>query len=331
MDCAGPKPPPWLRAESRRFVSESGVTAVSGSPSRGNEPVCGRPNGGNMTSRMTVFESGHTDRGLGAAARRPAGRLRGGLGLALLLAAAPGASQESAGIEQALSIGAYAAHGDYGEDVRTRIRYVPLTYELNRGPWGLQLTLPWLRVTGLGNVLVNVGGVTRAVAGNEITTEQGIGDAVLTAIYRFEPWSATAPFLDVRLDVKLPTADEQRGLGTGEPDYSLELDLSQALGRTVLFGAVGYTLRGKSDLYVGLEDGAFAQLGLSYPLTPRVNAGLYYDFRERASVFSPESHELVPYFTWQLSDSWSVSGLATWGLTDASADAAVLGQLRYSW
>ncbi|MEX2470341.1 MAG: hypothetical protein WD396_11345, partial [Pseudohongiellaceae bacterium] len=102
-------------------------------------------------------------------------RVLPGLGLLLLLAGPAVVAQDAVEISQALSLGGYAARGDYGEDTRTSIRYFPLTYEYNRGPWGVQLTLPHLRVTGLGNVLVNVGGVTRAVAGDEITTEQGLG------------------------------------------------------------------------------------------------------------------------------------------------------------
>lgn len=99
----------------------------------------------------------------------------------------------------------------------------------------------------------------------------------------------------------------------------------------MLFGTLGYTFRGKTDLYVGLEDSAYMQLGVARPLSPKWNIGAFYDFRESASVFSPEIHELVPYFSWQISDKWSFTGLAAFGFTEASADTAVLGQISYSW
>ena len=238
---------------------------------------------------------------------------------------------QQADIEQALSIGGYFAQGDYGEAVDTEIIYVPVTYEWNAGEWGLQLTAPYLQVTGLGNVLVNVGGVTQAVAGAEVTTSSGPGDVIASLVYRVPPWAERVPFVDLRLDVKLPTADETKGMGTGEVDASVQVDLSQDFSGIVGFATLGYTWRGETTLFPGLSDAAFAQIGLAVPLNDRVNIGAYYDYREAASKFSAESHELLPYVNWQLSDHWSVTGLISTGFTEASADLGVLAQLRYSW
>lgn len=232
---------------------------------------------------------------------------------------------------QALTAGAYFARGDYGETLDTRISYLPLGYEFDTGKWGFQVLVPQLRLTGLGNVLVNVGGVTRAVASNEVTTSRGLGDSLVSLLYHFDPVSASAPFIDLRLDIKLPTADERQALGTGEVDYSAQLDLTQAWGNGALFASLGYTVRGQSALYPGLTNSGFVQLGGSWPVSDKVSVGAYYDYRQSASAFAPEVHELVPFASWQLTDAWSFSGLLIWGFTDASADEAVFGQLRYSW
>lgn len=240
-------------------------------------------------------------------------------------------AQQNTEIQQAISLGAYTARGDYGEAVDTRIRYFPLTYELDYGKWGFQLLVPRLEVTGLGNVLINIGGVTQSVASDEVTTSRGMGDSIASLIYRFDPLSANAPFIDFRLDVKIPTADERKALGTGEFDYSMQLDFSKALGKSALFATAGYNVRGKSDLYAGLKNSFFAQLGFATPLTEAVSAGAFYDYRQSASEFSRETHELVPYLSWQINDSWSFTGLTIWGFTDASADTTFMGQLRYSW
>ncbi len=250
---------------------------------------------------------------------------------ALLALGSQSAQAQTSDIEQAISLGGYYASGDYGADVDTDIVYLPLTYEVNAGAWGIQLAVPMLRVTGLGNVLVNVGGVTQAVAGADVMTSSGLGDVIASLIYRAPPWSETSPFIDLRLDVKLPTADEARGLGTGEVDVSAQIDLSQQIGALVGFATAGYTWRGTTTLFPGLQDAAFAQIGLAMPLSEALNVGAYYDFREAASAFSPESHEILPYMSWQFSDQWSFTGLLSTGFTDASADIGVLGQLRYSW
>lgn len=240
-------------------------------------------------------------------------------------------AQQGSDIQQAISLGAYGAQGDFGEAVDTRIRYFPLTYELDRGKWGFQLLVPQIEVTGLGNVLINIGGVTQSVASDEVTTSRGMGDSIASLIYRFDPISANAPFIDFRLDVKIPTADEQKALGTGEYDYSMQLDFSRAMGSGAVFATTGYNIRGKTDLYAGLQNSFFAQLGFSAPLSERLSAGAFYDYRQAASEFSRETHELVPYFSWQINESWSFTGLTIWGFTDASADTTLMGQIRYSW
>ena len=239
--------------------------------------------------------------------------------------------QEQPPLNQALSIGAYYAKGDYGAPLDTTIHYFPVTYSLDRGNWGFELMVPQVRVEGLNNVLVYIGGVSRAVAGTKVSTSSGIGDSIATLIYRFDPISASAPFVDLRFDVKLPTADEEKGLGSGETDYSIQVDLSQNLGTAVIYATLGFNSRGTSTLYEGLQDSAFAQLGFAYPLNQDWSIGAFYDYREPASSYTPETHDLLPYVTWQLNEKWTFTAYTAWGFTEASADITALGQLSYRW
>jgi hypothetical protein len=193
------------------------------------------------------------------------------------------------------------------------------------------MSLPHLKVSGLGNVLVNLGGVTRARAETQESTSSGLGDAQASIIYQFDPLTENTPFIDLRFDVKIPTADEGKSLGTGEYDYGVQVDIYQAVAASTLFSSIGYLFRGKSDLFEGLEDGAYVQLGVTRPLSDRWNIGLIYDYREAASAFTPETHEVLPYFSWEAAANWSFTGYAAWGFTDASPDFAVFGQLNYRW
>lgn len=240
-------------------------------------------------------------------------------------------AQDERDVKHTLSLASYYSTGDYGEGSDTEILYFPVSYTANRGKWSAQLTVPHLRVEGVGNVLVNIGGVNRAVAGSERASNSGLGDTSLAISYQMDPILAAGLFVDLRLDVKLPTADREKGLGTGETDYSAQIDISQNIGNSVVFGTFGYTFRGETELYPGLEDSAYLQFGLAKPLSERLSIGVFYDFREPASTFSPEIHELVPYFNWQISESWSFTGLAAFAGTDGSADTAVLGQFSYRW
>ena len=99
----------------------------------------------------------------------------------------------------------------------------------------------------------------------------------------------------------------------------------------MFFGSFGYMFRGKTELYAGLKDSAYIQLGVAKPFAMQWNVGVFYDFRESASTFSSEIHEFVPYFSYQISESWVFTGLAAFGFAEASAGTAFLGQLSYSW
>ena len=253
------------------------------------------------------------------------------LPLSFLALCGPIIAQSNSNIKQTVSLASYFSSGDYGGDRDTDIYYFPVSYSANKGKWGAQLTVPHLQVEGVGNVLVNIGGVNRAVSGNQLERNSGIGDSTLALTYQMDPFSETSPFIDFRLDIKIPTADRNWGLGTGEADYSTQVDISHNYGNSVLFGTLGYTFRGKTDFYAGLIDSAYAQLGIARPFALRWNVGIFYEYREPASTFSPEIHELVPYFSFQISDSWSFTGLTAFGFTQASATAAVLGQINYSW
>lgn len=238
-------------------------------------------------------------------------------------------AQTESQASRALSLAGYHARGDFGEITDTRINYLPISFEYGTAKWTLLATVSHLEVTGLGNVLVNVGGVTQAVAGNETVTQKGMGDSVVSAIYHFDPFGAV--FLDFRLDVKIPTADEKKALGTGELDIGAQLDLSANVGRAAVFASLGYNKRGKSMLYPGLKNSLYSQVGIASPFTDTISAGVFYDYRQSASRFSTESHELSPYLSLQLDDSWSFTALGIFGFTDASPEIGVMGQLRYSW
>lgn len=240
-------------------------------------------------------------------------------------------AQDGPQISQAFSLGVYRAQGDFGLLQNTDITYFPISYEFDSADWGVQLVASHLEVEGPGAVLINVGGINRAVAGSQITTEKGLGDTIATLIHHFTPDSQYGPFVDLRLDVKIPTADEQKGLGTGETDFNLQMDISQQWRSVLFFSSLGYSMRGRSELYAGLEDGFTVQLGFASNFNANLSGGVFYDYRERASVFTPESHDLSPYLSWRFSRKWSLTTLFSKGFTNASPEWSIYSSLRYSW
>lgn len=232
--------------------------------------------------------------------------------------------------------GYYYSKGDYDQDADTTIHYFPLAYDVTFSHWKLKASVTHLEISGVGNVLVNVGGFSKemeklADTPGETGTWSGIGDTVLSATYQFPAYSAGGPFLDLGFEVKIPTADESKGLGTGATDYGLQLDVYQMLGTTTLFGTAGYRFRGSSSVFVDLTDSAFVSLGFSRPFNDVWSYGLIYDFREAASSISFETHELLPFVSWTPAPRWTLMTYIAKGFTRDSADVAIGTQLGYRW
>jgi hypothetical protein len=230
------------------------------------------------------------------------------------------------------ALGFYYSRGSYGESRDTRIRYMPVSHEIARGGWRYKATVPVLEITGPANVLVNVGsvgGVADERSGQ--VSAGGAGDVSFNLTYEVPAWSANAPFIDISAELKLPTADAQRSLGTGRMDAGVQVDLYQLAGPVTLFATAGFRYRRQSPFYPGLQNSVFASLGGSANLTDALQYGLIYDFRQAASVFTGETHELLPYLSWTVSPAWSVMLYTVTGFTEDSADFAAGMQLSRRW
>lgn len=216
--------------------------------------------------------------------------------------------------------------GAYGEPVRTDIWYVPLGLKVERHPWVLRVTVPWLRVRGPKGVVVDQGGVVVAGESGGRRSEQGLGDVIAGVSYRIDPPYPALPFVELTAKVKFPTASRDRGLGTGEFDGTLQLDLSKRFGSFTPFVTVGHRFVGDPP-GAHLADTTFASLGLDWRIERRLSAGLIYDWRQTASRRLGDSHELVPYLYWRLGKHVALSPYGVVGFTSASPDAGVGLQL----
>jgi len=241
-------------------------------------------------------------------------------------------------LQQHVALGFYSALGNYGAQDATRITYLPVSWAVTKGGWSGQLSLARLRVEGPGNVLVNLGGVTRAVASDSIGRYSGTGDSLVeigyTKTQRIPEGVLPSLFGDslsvgARLSVKLPTASVEKNLGTGERDVSLQLESSFYVGQNTVFTTLGYSDRGASQVFTDIKNSGYAQVGIARRLSQSTSAGLLYDYRETASKFFGDVQEVGVYAGWELSPTWSLTALASTGLTASSAEHAVYLQLVY--
>ena len=165
---------------------------------------------------------------------------------------------------------------------------------------------------------------------NEFIDEQGVGDIFLSATYQFPPILNDRVFMDFTVQAKVPTADENKDLGTGEADYGYQLDFYSTLERNTYFSTFGYRQRGKTPLF-DLENSLYGSLGYMRQFGENTYLGLVYDYRAKASSNSFEIHEVMPFVSYNLGRQWNIMLYSITGFTDSSADRAVGIQASYTF
>jgi len=245
-----------------------------------------------------------------------------------------------------LSAGADYSSGKYGTDTTTDIWSVPVAAAYQTDRWTFKLTVPYINISGAGNVIPGVGkvnngnpkgrgrgnggGTTPAPGTAASGSASGLGDITASAGYELFGSADRTFGLDLTGKVKFGTADENKGLGTGKNDYGLSLDTYKVSGGWTAFGGVGWMKYGSSQ-YIQLKNGFNANIGADYKLGASDNIGAYYYYRERIADSGAAQSELTGYWNHKFNDSLRVQAYALAGFADGSPDYGVGASLKYSF
>jgi len=208
--------------------------------------------------------------------------------------------------------------GDYGNTEKTKIWYVPVIGKAEFGDCTVKVTVPWLKIKGPGAVVGGGDTSVNQTGGNAVTTEQGLGDIVASLGYSFDLYE-NETFLDITGKVKLPTADKDKGLGTGEFDYTIGAEFTQMIGDAYLSIGGARKFVG-SNQSLNLNDVWIASLGAGYKVTPKTDVGFSYDWRESASNGTEPSDSTI-YLNYKVSPDVNIQIYGVTGFSDASADS----------
>lgn len=203
----------------------------------------------------------------------------------------------------ALGFGVEFASGKYGTGISSESYYMPLTVAVYptgrldftlevpyiyrsgsavlRGPQGQMMPVPTLAgaMAGAGTGGSGMGGsgmgpgrgggsMNPATPGGSDNSQSGLGDITVKAGYILFPAGEFRPQIRPNIFVKFPTADEDKGLGTGELDGGFALEISHWRGDWHSFAEVGYTIQGKTPA-LPLKDYLFYSAGLGYQVTDK--------------------------------------------------------------
>lgn len=217
--------------------------------------------------------------------------------------------------------------GDYGDSDSTDILYLPVSLGYAQGPWSAKVTLSWLQIKGPGSVVGGGdGGVV--VGGTDAIDDSGFGDIWAQLSYSVESFPTDYGYIDLTGKVKFPTADEDEGLGTGEFDYTLQVDYFKPLGKLTPMATVAYKIKGDPE-GSELDNVFYLSAGADYRLNDTINFGATLDWQGASTSSSEDPLEIFNYLGYRLNEQSLLTFYSYIGLSDGSPDIGGGIQWKY--
>ncbi len=215
--------------------------------------------------------------------------------------------------------------GDFGTNTTTNTTYIPLSIKRLFEKGDVSLTIPYIYQQSAPGVTAIAGRPFRTspFAGGPRRTESGLGDMLLRGSY-YLITEQTEPFnLTPIAQIKFPTADDDKGLGTGEFDETIGLESSKTLNEQwALYLNLYYTFIG--DPPSQNFDNEFAVvLGPGYYFNKDTRLSLLYE--ERTALVDGRSNprDLLLNLNYQMNSTTSASGGISIGLSNGSPDFGI--------
>lgn len=218
-----------------------------------------------------------------------------------------------------VSLGMDFSSGTYGRQDHTETLNLPLLFKYEQDPFTIRLTIPYVMtrgpasVSGSGSDRFDLG-----TTGSKSRMVEGLGDIVLGGVwtaYESGPW-----IVDFGAKVKFGTASEEKGLGSGKNDYSLQTDIYRVLGQGhTVFGTLGGRKMGDPQ-DIDLRDPLYGSLGWSYRHSPTTSVGLTYDYRQKLLATSHPISESTLFMTNKLGHGFKLQTYLVRGFSAGSPD-----------
>ena len=223
--------------------------------------------------------------------------------------------------------------GDYGTGKDTTFIYVPFTLGVKPiDRFTLSLTIPYVHQTG-ETVVITGGGVAvrkdkqrqlgTATQSQVTSTEDGLGDVLLKGQYVLIEEQSVLPEIAPYLKIKFPTADSDRGLGTGEFDETIGVDLSKALfPRFVGYLTLAYTFIG-SPAGTSFDNSFGWSVGAAYLVAQPFSVFAFLDGSTAISPGQANPLEVRVGADYRVTEALKIFGSVSRGLSDGAADWGV--------
>ena len=162
----------------------------------------------------------------------------------------------------------------------------------------------------------------RAGAGQK-ETHSGLGDIILRGRYYAVEEKEYVPLIALTARIKVPTASESRGLGTGALDHGYGVEISKLLGdKWITFLDGGYNFIGNPDGRE-LQNQYWFDVGGGHYLTKSFLVSVYYEEYRSLVANRVNIRDVFFAFNYKLSDAVRLNGGVTVGLSNSAPDYGV--------
>lgn len=204
-----------------------------------------------------------------------------------------------------------AKQGDFGSPTLSRLglAYGTIGYASDR--FDVNLSVPYLRLQTSG--------------GGQDATATGLGDVLVRGIRRLVPETESGFSLDGALAIKFPTADQAKGLGTGQLDVGGFLGLHQRWDQiqATLIGGWIQGQPGSALSNAATANGVYtAGFGLTY-LAARGRYSVAYEARGTQYAGVPAPREVSLGIFRMVTDRLAIRGSFIAGLNDGGPRTSV--------
>jgi hypothetical protein len=246
-----------------------------------------------------------------------------------------------------IGLGIDFATGKYGTGSNTDSISVPLTiraYPLAR--LDLELILPYIyqsngTTTAAGMFRFKNGksgsgsgkgnGQSQGAADSDRSgSRSGIGDMTFKAGYALLEESKISPRIVPEVSLRIPTGDDEKGLGTGEFAAGVGIEISKWLGEWYLYGEGIYNFQDSSE-DLALKDYLAYEAGVGFQVTDRFRPALVVIGATSPSVFSSAIAEVRAKVNYRLTGRAGLEGYLATGIADVSPDFGAGATIFYDF
>ena len=236
--------------------------------------------------------------------------------------------------EFSLSTGLEYQQGDYGTPDSTSLWRIPISISYRETNFSFFASMPLLYATSEGDIIISnkttmpKKNVPPPSSGTETQTASGIGDITLSGTYYFMPDLRKETTYRLTGVLKLGTADETEGLGTGESDFSIEGGAVKHIDEYILSGTLGYEINGDSTTF-NYNDVLYGAVGITKQLSMNKQIGSLLRFSQAVTDVSDEPLELSIFYSQPIAKTRDIYLYLSKGLSNGSPDFSLGGTIQF--